>query len=273
MKQTLLTAEEMVRRYRKELKTVRIMRWGTLVVYVLFLWFMRNNVNMTLAIGSVVVFLLLMRMLQSMQTQQFALLQQVLNQECDSMKYTEIMELLEQDGGKNTAAIKLCRARGLYYSGRFEAAREGLKDLYIEKPSLGTAMLYHSIACDCALALNDLETARKEQQEACQLLNHTSPKQRGAGQQYMSSMDAAVALEEERYEEFFPLQKQVLSRAVSPLQKVTAMYRLALGELVQGEDAAAREHLEQVVEQGGTTFMAAEAESLLQEYALPESLR
>ena len=54
------------------------------------------------------------------------------------------------------------------------------------------------------------------------------------------------------------------------LQKVTALYYLAQGELVQSEDAAAREHLAQVVELGCTTFMAAEAANLLEELALPE---
>ena len=96
------------------------------------------------------------------------------------------------------------------------------------------------------------------------------PKQRGSVQQYLWMMDAILAWKEERYEDFLLLQKQVAERAVTPLQKVTANYYLAQGELVQSEDAAAREHLQQVLEEGCTTFMAAEAANILEEFALPE---
>ena len=264
------TAEEMVRNYEKELKSIRMMRVLTLVVFLLLLWLLREKMNMPMAVGVVLVLILGLLFLRTSQTQQLVVLQQVLNRECDATKYTAIMEALAPDAGKDTAAIKLCLARGQYYSGRFEEALATLNSFYVEKPSVGTAALYHSTMFSCHLELEHLESARETRQNVEKLLYSIPPKQRGSVGYSLAMRDAMLALKEERYEEFFPLQQRVLEEAAIPLQRVTALYYLAQGELVQGEDAAAREHLAEVMEQGCTTFMAAEAANLLEEFALPE---
>ena len=223
MNYTKFSAEELVRRYKKELKTVQILRWVTLGCFLAFLVLTANVMNVTLAIAAVVVFVMAMRLLQSMTNQQFVLLQQVLNQDCDALKYTEIMETLEKEvSKKEIMTMRMCRARGLYYSGKFAEAREALDGFYSEKPSLGTALLFRSLSFSCHLAQGNLEGAWKERQETEQILNRTPPKQRSSIQRELLIMDAALALEEERYEEFFPLQKQVLQEAPLPLHRVMA---------------------------------------------------
>lgn len=270
MSQIILTAEAAARSYRKEIKSLRIMRVVTLVVYLLVLWFLKDRLNPITALLSVVIFLLALQFLRMLQTQQFSALQRILNQECDATKYTEIMERLAQEPDKDINAIKLCLARGQYCCGRFEEALETLQSFYVERPSAGTALLYRSTAFGCHAELEDLEKARAEREEVIMLMHTVPPKQRGSIQQQLLVMDAILALKEERYDDFFPLQKQALEEAVAPLQKVIALYYLAQGELVQGNDADVREHLEQVADWGCTTFMAAEAANLLEELTSEE---
>lgn len=265
MDQTREIAERIVHRYQKELKNIRRMRWMTLIVYLLLLWMMSSKMGINMAAISVILLLVALKMLSSMYKQQFALLQQVLNKKCDAVVYTEIMNLLAENPGKEANTIQICIAKGLYYSGRFQEAREALNSFYEERPTVGTAMLYHSQAFDCALALDDLDTARNELQEARQLLRGVPPKKAGGLQKQVMVMEAALALQEKRYEDFFPLQAQVLAEAITPLQKVTALYRQAVGELESGEDAAAEEHLKQVAEEGGTLFMADEAKEFFKD--------
>ena len=264
------TAEEMIRNYKKELKNIRMMRGLTLIVFLLLLWLLREKMNVMMAAVLVVVFLLGLQFLRTSQTQQFAILQRVLNYDCDATKYVAIMEELAVDAGKETATIKLCLARGQYCCGRFEEALESLNSFYLERPSVGTAVLYHSTAFGCHIELGDMENAETVYQEMVRLLHSVHPKQRGLIQQQVLLAEAVLALKKDCYEEFFSLQKRVMEEAIAPLQKVIAHYYLAQGELVQGEDTAAREHLLEVMEQGGTTFMAAEAANLMEEFALPE---
>ena len=269
-KEVMLTAEEMIRRYQKECRSLRRLRWVTLAAYVVFLFLTASNMNLSRAAVSVIVFVMAMRMLQSMETQQFTMLQQVLNQSCDAVKYTTVMEKLLEKPGKEEASFRLCYAKGLYYSGRFAEAREALQSFYMERPSVGTALLYHMVACGCFLELEDADGVRKERDEAAALLRAAKPKQQAMVQQQIRTMDGMLALVEERYDDFFRLQSEVLQQAESPLQRMAAAYRLALAKIVIGEDAEARQLLEQVVENGGTCFMAAEAANLLEEFALPE---
>lgn len=269
-KELILTAEELVLRYQKEVKTVRIVRWVMLTAYILLLLLTAANITLPRAVIAVILFILVMKVLQGAETQQFVELQQVLNQKCDAVKYTEIMERLLEATGKEQSAIRMSYAKGLYYAGRFAEAQEALNSFYLQRPSVGAAVLYRSIAFGCCMEQEDVDGARREREEVAQLLGRVKPAERGPAHAQLQIMDAELALAEERYEEFFPQQTQVLQAAQVPLQRVSADYRLALGKLVMGEDAEARQLLEQVVENGGTCFMAAEAANLLEEFALPE---
>lgn len=270
-KEVMLTAEEQVLHYRKEVKTVRIVRWVMLAAYVLMLILLAANINFPRAVIAVILFILVMRVLQGAETQQFVELQQVLNRNCDAVKYTEIMERLLEAPGKEQNAIRMSYAKGLYYSGRFVEAQEALNSFYLQRPSVGTAVLYRGIAFGCCMEQDDVDGAHREREEVAKLLVNVKPSERGPARIQLQIMDAELALAEERYDEFFAQQPQVLQVAQIPLQRVSAAYRLALGKLVMGEDAEARELLKQVVENGGTCFMAAEAANLLEEYALPEA--
>ena len=263
-KHMLLTAEEMVCRYKKELKQVRILRWLTLAVFLFLLWRLAPKMNFTMAVIAVLVFVAAIWYLQAMSANQFVILQQVLHRNCDAIKYTEIMELLAKDPGKDEKSIRLCLAKGLYFAGRFEEAEEVLQSIYVEKPTVETAMLYRNTSFNCNLALKKLDAAREDRQETEKLLAAAKKKQYMLVSQQLAIMDAALALEEERYEEFFPLQEKVLAMTAGAVQRMVAQYRMALAELIQGETDSAKERLEEVAEKGGTLFIAAEARDLLE---------
>ena len=270
MSKTKQTAEEMVAAYQKEMKMLRMMRWLTFIVYVVLLFLLAKKINIGFVLGSLVIFFLALRFLQTLGAQQFVTLQEVLNVDCDAVKYAKIMELMQQAGGKeNAQLIKLCRINGMYYAGRFQEATEALEEFGEDKPSAGMAMLYRTIAFNCRLKESGPVAATEERQALQKLLGLMKNKERIMAAQQLEVMDAALALEEENYDEFVPLQNKLLKEAAVPLQRVTGNYQLALGELARGEDADARDHLKIVVEQGGTTFMAAEAKQLMKEYALP----
>lgn len=271
MKQTILSAEEMVLRYHKECKSVQRLRWVTLAMYLVLLFLTASSMTLTRTVIYVVIFLSAMWMLRSMEKQQFVILQQVLSQQCDALKYTEIMKRMLEKPDKGETSIRLCYAKGLYFSGRFEEAQQMLQTFYLQRPSVATALMYRNIMFSCCLELEDAEGARREREEVAQLLGRVKPKEQVLVRRQLEIMDASLALLEERYDDFFPLQGNVLRAAELPLQRVSAAYRLALGKLVVGEDAEARELLQQVTEEGGTLFMTAEAMNLLEEYALPEA--
>ena len=262
----MLTAEERVRRYKKELKQVQMLRWLTLAVFLFLLWRLAPKMDFSMAAISVVIFIMAMCFLKSMGTNQFALLQQVLHRHCDAIKYTEVMELLAQDPGKEEKSIRLCLAKGLYFSGRFEEAEQVLDSLYVEKPSVETAMVYRNTSFHCKLALKKLDEAWEERRETEKLLAAAKKKQRTLVTQQLEIMDAALALEEERYDDFFPLQEKVLSIPAGSLQRVAAQYRMALAELIQGETDSARDRLEEVVRKGGSIFLVADALELLDSF-------
>ena len=213
----MMTAEEAVRKYDQEQKNIRMMRWLTLAVFLGVLWLLRDKMNISMAAIIVAVLFVGMQFLRSMQAQQFGVLQRVLHYDCDATKYAAIMAQLAERPGKESATFKLCLARGLYYSGRFEEALEALETFYMEKPSAGTAALFHSTAFFCHAELDDLEKAYGVRQDMERLLNSIHPKQRGSVQQYLWMMDAILAWKEDRYEDFLLLQKQVAERAVTPL--------------------------------------------------------
>ena len=265
-KHAILTAEEMVCRYKKELKQTRIMRWLTLAVFLFLLWRLAPKMNFTMAVIAVLIFMGAIWYLQAMSANQFVVLQQVLHRNCDAIKYTRIMELLAEEPGKDEKSIRLCLAKGLYFSGRFQEAEEVLQSVYVERPTVQTALLYRNTSFNCNLALKKLDAAWEDRRETEKLLVAAKKKQRELVTQQLAIMDAALALEEERYEEFFALQEKVLTVIAGTLQRVVAQYRMALGELIQGETESAKERLETVAEDGGSLFVAVEARELLESF-------
>lgn len=264
------SAEDILLRYKKDLNSVRLMKGMTLAVFVYLLWQFKDHINVPIGVAAVAVFFVALQYLRGMESQYFLNLEKLLNEECDAEKYTKVMEVLILKPGKDIQLLRLSLAKGLYYAGRLQDAEEQLDMFYASKPSYGISLMYHKIVFDCRVAGGDLESARKEREAMANLMAGRKPAQRAAAERQLLAMDAVLALEEERLEEFFPLQRQLLDEAKTPLQEIVAMYQLGRGELARGDAETAREHLELVAEDGGTLFMAAESRKLLQAGQLSE---
>ena len=59
-------AVKMVQAYRREMNTVRMMRWFTFAVYIVLLVLLARKINIGFILGSLVIFFLALRFLQTL---------------------------------------------------------------------------------------------------------------------------------------------------------------------------------------------------------------
>lgn len=250
------------------------MRYGTLVVFLFLLLRLWSKLNLFLCIALVAAFYLALRFLRAMKVQQFSLLQTVLREDCDAVKYTEIMERILSRSKQDTNFLNLCRIQGLCASGRFREASDALANVYIQRADLSLHLLYLQSSFDCCLALGDPEAARQSRQETARLMETSKPAQCPSVEKVLHAMDAGLALAERRWEDFYAQEEQVQSEAANQLQLVTSAFRMGKADLDTGNHDGAREHLEDVAAEGGTLWLVSEARWLLEELAptrLPEA--
>lgn len=261
------TAEELANGYLKECRTITLMRYGTLAIFLFLLLCLWNKLNVVLCVVLVAVFYLALRFLRTMKGQQFSLLQQVLREDCDAVKYTAVMEHVLARSKEDTHYLNLCRIQGLCASGRFQEASDALAQVYIQRADLGIRLLYLQVSFDCRLALGDPEAARQLRQEAAQLKAQSKPQQHPAVEKALRVMDAALALSESLWEDFYAQEEQVQAEAANQFQLVASAFRMGKADLSTGDREGAREHLEDVAAEGGTLWMASEARRLLENLA------
>lgn len=268
------TAEALANGYLKECRTITLMRYGTFVVFLFLLLRLWSKLNLFLCIALVAVFYLALRFLRTMKAQQFSLLQAVLREDCDAVKYTEVMERILSRSKQDTNYLNLCRIQGLCASGRFQEASDALENVYIQRADFSIRLLYQQLSFDCRLALGDCDAARRSRQETAQLMEQGKPAQRPAVEKLLHVMDAALALAEHRWEDFYAQEERVQAEAANQLQLVASAFRTGKADLATGNNDGAREHLEDVAAEGGTLWAASEARRLLEELApapLPEA--
>lgn len=265
------TAHEMAEEYLKEIKSTSMLRYLTLFVFFFLLFCFWRKLNFFSCVLLVAVFCLALRFLKAMKVQQFAVLQQVLREDCDAVKYTAIMQEILDNSKQDAAYIHLCYIQGLQSSGRFQEAAAELDKVYIKSADAGIHLLYQNLQFDSHLARKDTEGARTARQDTQQLMSRVKADQRGVIEQNLRVMDSGLALAEERYEDFYDLEARVQEEAVTQLQLVASAFRTGKADLATGDPAGAREHLEDVVAEGGTLYMVTEAEKLLEGTLLPDS--
>ena len=268
------TAEALANGYLKECRTITLMRYGTFLVFLFLLLRLWSKLNLFLCVALVAVLYLALRFLRTMKVQQFSLLQAVLWEDCDAVKYTEVMEHVLSRSKQDTNYLNLCRIQGLCASGRFQEASDALDEVYIQRADLSIRLLYLRSSFDCRLALGDLEAARHSRQETAQLMEQSKPAQRPVVEKALHVMDAGLALAEHRWEDFYAQEERVQAEAANQLQLVASAFRMGKADLSSGDLDGAREHLEDVAAEGGTLWAASEARRLLGKLApapLPES--
>lgn len=261
-----MTAQQLVQYYLNKQKTFRIIQWVVVAIYLLAVIRLWGQIDFLNLMVFALVLISILSSLRKMGAKYFSPLQQVLTEDCDPAKYVEIMNTLAETPKQDLYTARLCQAKGLYYDGNAEEALVILNQFNLQKPSAALAVLLQSTFFYCYIQQEDLDAARQARESAGLLLRSMRGKQYTALEEQLQAMDAVLALQEDRYEEFFTLQQQVLEEATTPLLKVTALYYLAQGELIQHKDEEARLHLEQIIQEGGSIFMVEEARSMLKEY-------
>lgn len=267
------TAEALANGYLKECRTITLMRYGTFVVFLFLLLRLWSKLNLFLCVALVAVLYLALRFLRTMKVQQFSLLQAVLWEDCDAVKYTDVMEHVLSRSKQDTNYLNLCRIQGLCASGRFQEASDALDEVYIQRADLSIRLLYLRSSFDCRLALGDLEAVRHSRQETAQLMEQGKPAQRPVVEKALHVMDTGLALAEHRWEDFYAQEERVQAEAANQLQLVASAFRMGKADLATGNRDGAREHLEDVASEGGTLWAASEARRLLGELVpapLPE---
>lgn len=261
------TAEALANSYLKECRAITLMRYGTFAVFLFLLLRLWSKLNLFPCIALVAVFYLALRFLRTMKAQQFSLLQTVLREDCDAVKYTKVMELILSRSKQDTNYLNLCRIQGLCASGRFQEASDALDEVYIQRADLSIRLLYLQSSFDCRLALRDPEAARHSRQETARLMETCKPAQHPAVEKLLHVMDAGLALAERRWEDFYAQEERVQAEAANQLQLVASAFRTGKADLATGNQDGAREHLEDVAAEGGTLWAASEARRLLEELA------
>lgn len=268
-----MTAEEIVRRYWKGFRLLRGVYYALLAVYLLFLlwlavgplrdfrwWFLTYLVSLGAAF-------LCLRLVRVVNSRHYLQLEQILTQDCDAVKYTEVCRLLRSRMKRSTGMVKLNETKGLVFSGQFREAAALLEDVELKKPQLAVKLLYQNVAFNCAVLLGEGRHAEETRRETERLLKKKRPGKavRQAGEQLLTLMDAGLAFQREDYETLRSLETRLEGMYTVPLQFVTSAYRLARADLAQGETEGARARLTYVAEHGGTLYVTGEARRLLAE--------
>lgn len=257
------TAQELAQHYLKECKTITVMRYGSLLIFLFLLISFWSKLNIIFAGILVSLFYLSLRFLRNMKRQQLTMVQNILWEDCDPERYAAVMELLAAESKQDKPFFNLCRIQGLCAAGRMQEAAVALDLVYIQRADLGIQLLYLRCAFDSHLFLGELETARRLRQETAALIQQNRPGQHSAIQRVLRMMDASLALAEHRWEESRALETQIYDEAFNPYQLASSAYRLGRAELADGEIESGKAHLQEAVSKGGRLYAAAEAKRLL----------
>ena len=258
------TAQELARHYLKECKTMTVMRYGSLLIFLFLLVSFWSKLNIIFAGILVSLFYLSLRFLRNMKRQQLTMVQNILWEDCDPDRYAAVMELLAAESKQDKPFFNLCRIQGLCAAGRMQEAAHALDLVYIQRADLGIQLLYLRCAFDSHLFLGELETARRLRQETADLIQKNRPGQQPAIQRVLRMMDASLALAEHRWEESRALETQIYDETFNPYQLASSAYRLGRAELADGEIESGKAHLQEAVSKGGRLYAAAEAKRLLE---------
>lgn len=258
------TAQELARHYLKECKTMTVMRYGSLLIFLFLLVSFWSKLNIIFAGILVSLFYLSLRFLRNMKRQQLTMVQNILWEDCDPDRYAAVMELLAAESKQDKPFFNLCRIQGLCAAGRMQEAAHALDLVYIQRADLGIQLLYLRCAFDSHLFLGELETARRLRQETADLIQKNRPGQQPAIQRVLRMMDASLALAEHRWEESRALETQIYDETFNPYQLASSAYRLGRAELADGEIESGKAHLQEAASKGGLLYAAAEAKRLLE---------
>ena len=191
----------------------------------------------------------------------------ILNQDCDPVKFARVMRLLgeRRNNRRNSLVLRISEAAGIFWSGRFSEARTLAESLPMPKEVRYRISLLN-IRFNCCMKLGDHAGAlalRREAEALTASLNKASMRKRG--QELLDVMDASFALHGKDYETFRRLEEVRSAGYKANIQKVVSAAGLAEADIARGDIQNARKRLEYAIQNGGTLYVVEDARRMLAE--------
>ncbi len=270
------TPEEIVRQYKKRLRTKQGLLILILLLYIIFnikgIWWGDDgmaDVLLKLFILIVITFPINVRI-----SGEFMSLNLILNQNCDPVTYVQVLHLLEKvhKRKRSAVAIRINEASGLMWSGQFSdalALAESLCNKY--KLSVNYQISLLNIRFNCYKKMDDLERAMQVKYEAEVLVSSFKKASlQRTGQELLNVMDASLALWRGDHETYRRMEEARSVRYTAKLQKVVSAVCLADVDIACGELKNAKTHLEYAIREGGTLYVVEDARHMLAELTQKE---
>ena len=192
-------------------------------------------------------------------------LNMILLRDCDPKKYAAVFEILKKYKFQPYSA-DLNRARGYYYAGEFQKAKEIMDQIQLPKPNSPRFFQYYSTLANIADALGDTETLMDMRERTRSITVNLKPKSNKAanGRQLLNIIDNMLAIHNNNYHHSRETAEALMDIASYSLSRITAAYRLAKLDVLIGAYKSAIERCEYIIDDGGTTFFVKEAKEMLE---------
>ncbi|MEY8395204.1 hypothetical protein AALB64_10330 [Lachnospiraceae bacterium 45-P1] len=272
------TPEEIVRQYKKRLRTKQGLLILILLLYIIVnikeIWWGDDgmaDVSLKLFILIVITFPINVWI-----SGDFMSLNLILNQDCDPVTYVQVMRLLEKvhKRKRSTVAIRISEASGLMWSGQFSDALALAESLRKYKVNVNYQISLLNIRFNCYKKMEDLEKAMEVKHEAEILVSSfTKASKQKTGQELLSVMDASLALWRGDHETYRRMEEARSAGYTAKIQKVVSAVCLANADTACGELKNARIHLEYAIREGGTLYVVEDARRMLVELTRKERMK
>ncbi|MDE7212028.1 MAG: hypothetical protein K2O03_11400 [Lachnospiraceae bacterium] len=270
------TPEEIVRQYKKRLRTKQGLLILILLLYIIVnikgIWWGDDGVADVLL--KLLILIVITFPINVSISRDFMSLNLILNQNCDPVTYVQVLHLLEKvhKRKRSAVAIRINEASGLMWSGQFSdalALAESLRNKY--KLSVNYQISLLNIRFNCYKKMEDLERAMQVKHEAEVLVSSFKKASlQRTGQELLNVMDASLALWRGDHETYRRMEEARSARYTAKLQKVVSAVCLADVDIACGERKNAKTHLEYAIREGGTLYVVEDARHMLAELTQKE---
>ena len=272
------TPEEIVRQYKKRLRTKQGLLILILLLYIIInikgIWW--SDDGMADVLLKLFILIVITFPINVWISGDFMSLNLILNQDCDPVTYVRVMRLLEKvhKRKRSAVAIRINEASGLMWSGQFSDALALAEPLRKYKLSVNYQISLLNIRFNCYKKMEDLERAMQVKHEAEVLISSfTKASLQRTGQELLNVMDASLALWRGDHETYRRMEEARSARYTAKIQKVVSAVCLADVDIACGELKNAGIHLEYAIQEGGTLYVVEDARRMLAELTQKERMK
>ncbi|MGI5894137.1 MAG: hypothetical protein ACOX6P_06035 [Candidatus Merdivicinus sp.] len=261
-----MKADAILSAYKKNILIFWVLHALTVVgAVIVAVMFFTGKSTITSSFFSVVFLCVLNYLFYTGRKLQFHMLNQVLNNNCDPIKFEKIFRGLEHSG-MNKVDCQLNIARGQFYAGKPQEALDTL--LAMPRPKEGTLQIfqYYNVMAGCYEATQDFERVVEVREKVKKLmigLKEGTPALRN-GQQLLTIIDGILTFHQGSYMRCYEIYEDLFDASSYPLSRMTVLIKLAKMDQMTGAARSAIDHCEYILDAGGTTFYKKQAQEILE---------